>query len=42
MELTFGNAATKIIGSTGFSSLTYGEGTMILVACELLYLAIWK
>jgi len=42
MELTFGNAATKIIGSTGFSSLTLGDGTMILVACVLLYLAIWK
>jgi len=42
MELTFGNAATKIIGSTGFSSLTIGDGTMILVACVLLYLAIWK
>ena len=42
MELTFGDAATKIIGSTGFSSLTLGDGTMILVACVLLYLAIWK
>jgi len=42
MELTFGSAATKIIGSTGFSSLTFGDGTMILVACVLLYLAIWK
>ena len=42
MELTFGNAATKIIGSTGFSSLTIGDGTMILVACVLLYLAIRK
>ena len=42
MELTFGNAATKIIGSTGFSSLSIGDGTMILVACVLLYLAIWK
>ncbi|MCL0045518.1 sodium ion-translocating decarboxylase subunit beta [Nitrospinaceae bacterium] len=42
MELTFGDAATKIIGSTGFSSLTLGDGTMILVACILLYLAIWK
>jgi len=42
MELTFGNAATKIIGSTGFSSLTLGDGAMILVACVLLYLAIWK
>ena len=42
MELTFGDAATKIIGSTGFSSLTLGDATMILVACVLLYLAIWK
>ena len=42
MELTFGDAATKIIGSTGFSSLTVGGGMMILVACVLLYLAIWK
>jgi len=42
MELTFGDAATKIIGSTGFSSLTLGDGAMILVACVLLYLAIWK
>ncbi len=42
MELTLGDAATKIIGSTGFSSLTLGDGTMILVACVLLYLAIWK
>ena len=42
MELTFGDAATKILGSTGFPSLTLGDGTMILVACVLLYLAIWK
>ena len=42
MELTFGDAATKIIGSTGFSSLTLGDGMMLLVACVLLYLAIWK
>jgi len=42
MELTFGDAASKIIGSTGFSSLTLGHMVMILVACVLLYLAIWK
>ena len=42
MELTFGDAATKILGTTGFSSLTLGDGLMILVACVLIYLAIWK
>ncbi len=42
MELTFGDAASKIVGSTGFSSLTLGHGVMIVVACVMLYLAIWK
>ena len=42
MELSFGDAATKIIGTTGFSSLTLGHGMMILIACVMLYLAIWK
>ena len=42
MELSFGDAATKIIGTTGFSSLTLGHGLMILIACVMLYLAIWK
>lgn len=42
MELSFGDAAIKIIGSTGFTSLTPGHGVMILVACVMLYLAIWK
>ncbi len=42
MELSFGDAATKILGTTGFSSLTPGHGLMILVACVMLYLAIWK
>ena len=42
MELSFGDAATKILGTTGFSSLTLGHGLMILIACVMLYLAIWK
>ena len=42
MELSFGDAANKIIGTTGFSSLTLGHGLMILIACVMLYLAIWK
>ncbi len=42
MELSFGDAANKIIGTTGFSSLTIGHGLMILIACVMLYLAIWK
>ena len=42
MELSFGDAATKILGTTGFSSMTLGHGLMILIACVMLYLAIWK
>ena len=42
MDLSLGSAAVKVLSSTGFSSLTLGHGIMMLVACVLLYLAIWK
>jgi oxaloacetate decarboxylase beta subunit len=42
MDLSLGSAAVKVLSSAGFSSLTLGHGIMILVACVLLYLAIWK
>ena len=42
MEFSFGASASKIINSTGFSGLEGGDMTMLLVACVLIYLAIWK
>ncbi len=42
MEFSFGTAATKIITSTGLSSLGFGDIVMMMVACTLIYLAIWK
>ena len=42
MEFSFGASATKIIATTGFSYLEAGDILMILVACIMLYLAIWK
>jgi oxaloacetate decarboxylase beta subunit len=42
MDLSLGTAAVKVLTSTGFSALTPGHGVMIVVACVLLYLAIWK
>ncbi len=42
MEFSFGSSASKILNSTGFSSLEGGDMVMLVVACILLYLAIWK
>mgnify|MGYP001216096731 CR=1 FL=1 len=42
MEFSFSSSASKIIHSTGFSSLVAGDIVMLVVACVLLYLAIWK
>ncbi len=42
MEFSFGVSASKIISTTGFFSLEGGDIIMIMVACLLLYLAIWK
>ncbi len=42
MEFSFGASASKILSSTGFSSLAGGDLVMILVACTLIYLAVWK
>ncbi len=42
MEFSFGASATKILTTTGFSSLEGGDVIMLVVACLLLYLAIWK
>ncbi len=42
MELTFGSAASQILSSTGFSAIVPGQALMLVVACVLLYLAIWK
>ncbi|MEE2986875.1 MAG: sodium ion-translocating decarboxylase subunit beta [Nitrospinota bacterium] len=42
MDLTFSDVISKILSTTGFSSLTGGHVVMILVACTLIYLAIWK
>ncbi len=42
MEFSFGASATKILTTTGFSSLEGGDIIMLVVACLLLYLAIWK
>ena len=42
MEFSFSASATKIITTTGFSQLEGGDALMIMVACLLIYLAIWK
>ncbi len=42
MELSFGDALAKILGTTGFTGLTSGHGVMLVVSCVLLYLAIGK
>jgi carboxybiotin decarboxylase len=42
MEFSFSESATKIITTTGFSNLAGGDALMIMVACLLIYLAIWK
>ncbi|MCA9482564.1 MAG: sodium ion-translocating decarboxylase subunit beta [Nitrospina sp.] len=41
-ELTFQESISRIAGSTGFTALTGGHVVMLLVACVLFYLAIWK
>jgi len=42
MELTFEKAASQIINSTGFTVIEPGQALMLVIACVLLYLAIWK
>ena len=42
MEFSFSSSASKIVHSTGFSSLAAGDILMLGVACVLIYLAIWK
>ena len=42
MEFSFSSSASKIVHSTGFSSLAEGDILMLGVACVLIYLAIWK
>jgi carboxybiotin decarboxylase len=42
MEFSFSASATKILTTTGFSQLAGGDALMILVACLMIYLAIWK
>ncbi len=42
MEFSLQDSLQKILGSTGFVALNWGDGVMILVALTLLYLAIWK
>ena len=42
MEFSFSSSASKIVHSTGFSSLAGGDILMLGVACVLIYLAIWK
>ncbi len=42
MDLNFTDAAAKVLGSTGFTALTTGHAVMLVVACVLIYLAIWK
>ena len=42
MEFSFSTSASKILNSTGFTSLAGGDLVMIFVACVLIYLAIWK
>lgn len=42
MELSFSGAASQILNSTGFAAIVPGQVVMLIVACTLLYLAIWK
>ncbi|MFQ5451276.1 MAG: sodium ion-translocating decarboxylase subunit beta [Nitrospinaceae bacterium] len=42
MDLDFTANATKLLESTGFFHLTFGHLVMLLVACTLIYMAIWK
>lgn len=42
MEFSFSASASKVLSTTGFSSLQGGDVVMLMVACLLLYLAIWK
>lgn len=42
MELTLQDSLARITASTGFMGLTLGHGVMLVIACTLLYLAIWK
>ena len=42
MEFSFSSSASKIVHSTGFSSLVAGDILMLGIACVLIYLAIWK
>ncbi len=42
MEFNLQEAISKILSSTGFMGLTPGHGVMLVVACVLIYLAIWK
>lgn len=42
MEFSFTDSVSQILASTGFVALTVGHGVMLVIACTLLYLAIWK
>ena len=42
MELTLQGAASQILNSTGFTAIVPGQALMLVVACVLIYLAIWK
>jgi len=42
MESTLGETFNKVVGMTGFSAMTPGDGIMLLIACILIYLAIVK
>ncbi len=42
MEFSFTESVSQILSSTGFVALTGGHGVMLVIACTLLYLAIWK
>ncbi|QPJ64912.1 MAG: sodium ion-translocating decarboxylase subunit beta [Candidatus Nitrohelix vancouverensis] len=42
MDFSFGSAALHILHSTGLEAITPGHMVMIVVACVLLYLAVWK
>ncbi len=42
MEFSFTESVSQILASTGFVALTVGHGVMLVIACTLLYLAIWK
>ncbi len=42
MEFSYQEAFGQILHSTGFVALAPGDGVMLLIACTLLYLAIYK